>query len=179
MPQQNQRRNDLAGLIPSLFGKAGSDVAGASSDGMSGGGLGYSDVATNPDPTRFFDDQTGIANTGATSALVAGLAAAANENSYDTGAPPIPQPVPMITPETQSPPPSTPSPTSSALMALLSQTTTAPVEASESFVRIGNPFVWLILGLIVALVFFIYKKYGSKRSVSPRGAPSAPASVVV
>ena len=171
IPQQNPRRNELAGIIPSLFGKAGSDVAGAST----GTGLGYSEVAGNPDPTRFFDDQTGIANTGATAALAAGLAAAANENSYDTGAPPVPQPVPMITPETQSQPPSTPSPTSAALMSLLAQTTPAPA-ASESFVRIGNPLVWLVLGLIIAVVFFIYKKYGSKGGSS---RPSAPASVVV
>jgi hypothetical protein len=167
LPQQNGGGGSrgIAGLLPSLFGRANSDPAGASADGSS---LGYAEVGDGsemPDPTKFFGDQTGIANTGATAALAAGLAAAAQEAAYDGGgAPPVPQPVPLLPPPagTDQLPPATPSPTSDALMSLLAQTTVPPAAPRPPFLRIGNPMLWLAAGLLLGLVFYLYRKYGRK-----------------
>ena len=169
VPQQNEKRNALAELIPLLFGKAGSDTPGAPEGGNT---LGYSELGgtVTADPTTFFSDQGGIASTGVTPALAAGIAAAAQENDYNTGGtiPSPPQPVPIVTPEDKTDAPATQSPKTAELLAMLAQSNATPAPR-QSFLRLGNPWLWSIAGLVLVVAFVIYLKYGRKKGGSGGG----------
>jgi hypothetical protein len=175
-PQTSGRENPVAPIVPGLLGTANTNVEGSSASGSDG--LAYSaygaDVQNKVgDPTQFFADQLGLANTGVTSDTVSQLAQAqaiAANNPASSGssdfAPSVPQPFPVITateaPATQAPTPATMSPTAQVLEAMLAATSTADPSSPAGFFRLTNPLFLLALGILLILIFFIWRKFGRK-----------------
>ena len=190
-PQQ-QQANPLLSVLPYLFGTAGSSTPGASSDSTSGGngGLGYSSY-TSPnaavagpggaaagmiDPTTFFGSQgNSIASTGVTPQLVSQLATSqAQQGGF---APSPPQPIPLVmpgtTPQGASPTPS-PSPSLPPLpLPALAPATPAPAPAPTPFFGLTNPILWIAAAALVAVVFFLWRRYSLKKRAETSGARSA------
>ena len=189
----NDRQNQLLGLLPSLFGGAGSDVPGNdTSSGGGGSGLGFATVgadgaAAGTDPsavTNFFGDQTGQANTGVTSDIVANLG---QQQQYDTsGNDRVPQPVPVVMPNTTPQGPAvggegtvTPAPMGATsgeeaalaqIQSILAAKTAAPATDETSFFRLKNPIMWIIIAALIAIVFIIYKKYSLSKTAAAQSA---------
>ena len=185
---QNNRQNQLLGLLPGLFGGAGSNVAGNDTSGSGGGtGLGFATVgadgaAAGMDPsaaTKFFGDQTGMANTGSTPEIVAKLAA---QQQYDTtGLDRVPQPVPIVMPGTtpQGPPGDTGLATSAPLGAvggeeaalaqikeIMDAKTAAPTVDETAFFRLKNPILWILVSALISVVFILFKKYSLNKAAA-------------
>jgi putative hemolysin len=180
-PQSNggAHTNALSPLVPALLGTAGSELEGSSASG--GDGLAYSTYGADPsvqnpvsDPTQFFSDQTGLANTGVTSETVSQLAnaqAIAYNNPASSGssdfAPQVPQPFPVVTPTeapSTEPPAATLSPMATTLATMLAQSSTPAPSSPSGFFRLGNALFWLALGILLLIAFLTWRKFRKSAS---------------
>lgn len=193
----NNGSNYLAAMIPALLGRAGSDYQGYDlgtpgyQDGMEygpfggqygygGDGAGGAYIAGGPradasgayigqmgDPTRFFNDQPGLANTGVTDAVTSALT---NQQAQQNGG--APQPVPVVVQpgqpggETQAP---GETPTANPLLTQLvaqriSQASTPPPK--KPFLRVTNPLLYMVAGLLVGLIYYAYRRFASPEKMS-------------
>ena len=166
---KNQSLAMLAAMMPGMLGRAGSDYQGVDlgTPGETGGALPYGNYQQMGDPTQFFGDQMGLANTGVTDAVTSALIAQQTEQS-EFGPP---QPVPLVmqpggvqSSEQPTAPPA-PDGANPMLAQLVAQKITqAQTQAPGTpFFRITNPLVYIMTGVIIGVVYYAYRRFSHQK----------------